>query len=113
MYWLKNTDDEPDAMLTFATIGFLVVTINIVLATIGTVTIYDTTFNFQMMDSAVMGVYLGATLTAYVGRRFTDRKFMTSENAFFDESENQQEEKLEEKQEERYDKDIYKNEDVG
>ena len=35
MFWIKNTDKKPDAMLTFAFLAFSVVTLNILLATFG------------------------------------------------------------------------------
>jgi hypothetical protein len=75
MKWMKNTQGKPDAMLTFATIGFFVVTLNLLVSTFGSVTVGDTTVQFYPMDSGVMGVYLGATLTAYVSRRYTDKKY--------------------------------------
>lgn len=62
-------------MLTFATISFAVVTLNILLSTFGTITIGNNTVNFEPLDSAIMAVYLGATFTAYVSRRWTDKRY--------------------------------------
>ncbi len=73
--WIKNTSGKPDAMLTFAFYSFLVVTINVLLATFGTITKGDFTFQFVSMDAATMTAYLGATFTAYVTRRWTDKRY--------------------------------------
>lgn len=73
--WVKNTSGKPDAMLTFALFSFLVVTLNVLLSTFSTITIGDFSINFQALDSSVMAVYLGATFTAYVSRRWTDKAY--------------------------------------
>jgi hypothetical protein len=75
MFWIKNTDGKKDAMLTFATLSFLAITANVILATIGSLTVGDVAIQFQALDSSVMAVYLGATFTAYVSRRWTDRRY--------------------------------------
>lgn len=75
MFWIKNTDGKKDAMLTFATLSFMAVTLNVFLATIGSLTVGDVVINFQALDSSVMAVYLGSTFTAYVSRRWTDKKY--------------------------------------
>lgn len=73
--WIKNTSGKPDAMLTFATVSFFAVTLNIILATIGQVSFGSNLVEFQTLDSGTMGVYLAATFTAYVGRRLTDKHY--------------------------------------
>ena len=75
-WWIKNTNGKPDAMLTFALFSFLVVTLNVLLSTFGAITIGDFAIDFESLDSAVMAVYLGATFTAYVSRRWTDSKLL-------------------------------------
>lgn len=75
MLWIKNTSNKPDAMLTFAFYSFLVVTLNILLATFGTITRGETTIQFVSMDATSMTAYLGATFTAYVTRRWTDKRY--------------------------------------
>lgn len=75
-FWIKNSAGKKDAVLTFATVSFIVVTLNIILGTIGTIRINEVDYNFAVLDSTTMGVYLGATLTAYVGRKYTDKKFV-------------------------------------
>lgn len=72
--WLKNTKGKPDAMLTFAFFAFVVVTLNIMLSSISMLTFGMYTVSFQALDSSVMAVYLGATFTAYVSRRWTDAR---------------------------------------
>lgn len=75
MLWIKNTAGKPDAMLTFAFYSFLVVTLNVLLATFGTITKGEVTIQFIAMDAGAMTAYLGATFTAYVTRRWTDKRF--------------------------------------
>lgn len=73
--WIKNTEGKPDAMLTFAIISFAVVTLNILLATIGQISFSGNEIQFETLDSSAMGVYLTATFSAYVGRRLTDKHY--------------------------------------
>jgi hypothetical protein len=74
MKWIKNTKGNPDAMLTFATISFLVVTFNILLSTLGHFELNELKFSFSSMDSGTMTAYLAATFGAYVTRRWTDAR---------------------------------------
>lgn len=87
--WIKNTCGKKDAMLTFATIAFFAVTLNIVLASIGEISFGENSINFQVLDSGTMGVYLAATFTAYVGRRFTDSKYNSEKNSNIDVNKNE------------------------
>lgn len=73
--WIKNSKQKPDAMLTFATISFAVVTLNIFLATVGTLSFNTTNITFQHIDSGLMAAYLGSTFTAYVSRRWMDNRY--------------------------------------
>lgn len=73
--WIKNTNGKKDAMLTFATFSFLVVTLNVFLSTFETISYGDTTVVFKALDTSVMAMYLGSTFTAYVSRRWTDKKY--------------------------------------
>jgi hypothetical protein len=77
--WVKNTSGRKDAMLTFALLSFMVVTLNVFLSTLGGVTVGEVSIQFQALDSSVMAVYLGSTFTAYVSRRYTDKKYSISE----------------------------------
>ena len=74
MLWIKNTSGKPDAMLTFAFLAFSVVTLNILLATFGRISLNGFEISFASMDAAAMTAYLAATFTAYVTRRWTDAK---------------------------------------
>jgi hypothetical protein len=84
--WLKNTHGKPDAMLTFATLSFAVVTINLLLSSFGPFSYGDFNFTFTPLGSDTMGVYLGATLTAYVSRRYTDARHAPRRKQASDES---------------------------
>ena len=75
MLWIKNTSGKQDAMLSFAFFAFLVVTANIMLATFGNITYNSFEIKFASMEAASMTAYLAATFTAYVTRRWTDKKF--------------------------------------
>ena len=77
--WLKNSSGKKDAMLTFATIAFAIVSLNILLSTIQELVFAGgQTISFQILDSGTMTAYLAATFGAYVSRRWTDRKFIDS-----------------------------------
>jgi C4-dicarboxylate transporter len=84
--WVKNTSGKKDAMLTFATFSFAVVTLNILLSTISSLSIGDKVFEFQLMDSAAMATYLAATFSAYVTRRWTDKKYTPSKETTEDQA---------------------------
>ena len=85
MHWIKNTSGKSDAMLTFAFLAFSVVTLNILLSTFGRISFKDFEIGFQSMEAAAMTAYLGATFTAYVTRRWTDRKYIPGEEEGEDE----------------------------
>lgn len=79
--WIKNTSGKKDAMLTFAFISFVVATINVLLSTVGTLNINDFSITFQALDASVLSTYLGIAFSAYVGRRWTDKKYTPAEPA--------------------------------
>ncbi len=75
--WIKNTSGRKDAMLTFAALSFLVVTLNVLLSSVGEMTCPDgAKITFQAIGGDVMAVYLGATFSAYVSRRWTDSAYV-------------------------------------
>ena len=80
MKWIKNTSGKPDAMLTFALLSFGVVTLNVLLSTFGNIIYKEFSVNFTAMEAATMTAYLGATFTAYVTRRWTDKKYEPPED---------------------------------
>ena len=75
MFWIKNTAGKRDAMLTFALISFFVVTLNLFLATFGSISVSGYDFGFSFMDASTMTAYLAATFGAYVSRRWTAKKY--------------------------------------
>jgi hypothetical protein len=79
--WIKNTNKKSDAMLTFATLSFFVVTLNMFLSSFESISYGDINIMFKALDGSVMAVYLGSTFTAYVSRRWTDRKYGQGESA--------------------------------
>lgn len=74
-FWVKNTSGKKDAMLTFATISFIVVTLSVILSSISDLKIGNFSANFIPLDSGLASIYLGATFSAYVTRRWTDKHF--------------------------------------
>lgn len=76
--WIKNTQGNPDAMLTFALFSWLIITINLLLSTVANISFGDVQIQFEALDSSIMAVYLGATFTAYVTRRHTDKMYKDS-----------------------------------
>ena len=74
MRFMKNTNGKEDAMLSFATAAFCIVTLNILFATFGRIKFGSFELGLQPMEAATMTAYLGATFTAYVTRRWTAAK---------------------------------------
>jgi hypothetical protein len=74
-FWVKNTKNKEDAMLTFATISFAVTTFCFLLSAIGHISFGSFSVDFPLMDPSLMTAYLGATFSAYVARRWTDKKY--------------------------------------
>ena len=72
MTWLKNSDGNPDAVLTMAFIGFVVVLLKVFLSG---VTIMGTDVSLGVIDATTIGAVLVPTLGAYISRRYTDKKF--------------------------------------
>ena len=73
--WIKNTSGKPDAMLTFASIAFAVVTFNVLLATISALSFGEWDVSFSPMEASTLTAYLGATFGAYVSRRWTSARY--------------------------------------
>ncbi len=84
--WIKNTDGKSDAMLTFASVAFAVVTFNVLLATVNSFSLGTWDISFAPMEASTLTAYLGATFGAYVSRRWTTAKYVapkTPEEEFF------------------------------
>ena len=84
MRWIKNTDGKQDAVFTMTVISFFVILFKIVLGGVS-FSVGESTFTFGIVDSGTIVAFLGPLLTAYVGRRYTDRKYMPDDVAEFDE----------------------------
>lgn len=75
MRWmLKNSDGKEDAVLTMSLIGFLIVMVKVLLSGVS-LTFVGNVYSFGEVGADVVASVLGTTLGAYVGRRFTDKKF--------------------------------------
>lgn len=74
--WMKNTDGKRDAVLTMAFIGFMTVITKVLLSDVD---IMSFKFSLGPIDAATIGALLTPTLGAYVARRYTDRKFDTTD----------------------------------
>ena len=78
--WLKNSSGKQDAMLTFATISFAIVSVNILLSSIQELGLPSgASISFQILDTGTMTAYLAATFGAYVSRKWTDKKYISSQ----------------------------------
>lgn len=72
--WIRNTDGKKDVMLTFAFVSLSIVLIKVLFGGIP-FEILGSTYMLTPIDAATIGALLTPTLVAYVGRRYTDRKF--------------------------------------
>jgi hypothetical protein len=77
--WLKNTDGKRDAMLTFATVSFAIVTIVYLLSSIDEIKYKDLHIDFNLVPIDAMSLYLASTFSAYVARKWTDVKYKKPE----------------------------------
>ncbi len=68
--WLKNTAGQPSASLTFSFIGFIVVTLWLVVSIVAKIG----NLEIRQFDSAQAMGYLLPLLALYFGRRWTDGK---------------------------------------
>lgn len=72
--WIKNTKGKPDAMLTFALMAVIVVSLNLLFSSIEIVLPSGFSLKIEAMDGMQIAAYLGATLGAYVSKRNFGRK---------------------------------------
>lgn len=75
LLWIKNTDGKEDAMLTMAFMALLVVLIKVSLSG---VVVGAANFGIGP-DASMVAALLTPTLSAYVARRYTDKKPATPE----------------------------------
>jgi hypothetical protein len=71
---LKNSSGKKDAVLTMAVVGFAFCLLKVLLAGV-TIAIAGRTFDCGTIDGTSIAAILTPTLGAYVGRRYTDRKY--------------------------------------
>lgn len=76
MKWLKNTNGEESASLTFAIIAFLITSLSYLLS------IFPKIGNFETrpFDPGACAAYLTPILTLYFSRRFTEVKYSNNTN---------------------------------
>lgn len=74
MRWIRNTAGQPDAILTFACVGFLIVIVKVLIAGVK-LSIFGHDVHLGDIDGGVIAALLTPTLGAYVARRYTDKKF--------------------------------------
>lgn len=68
--WVKNTDGRPDAVLTFAVLGFTTIILKLLFAGLHLVIGHVVDFTVQGVDAATIGAILVPTLGAYVSNRY-------------------------------------------
>jgi hypothetical protein len=69
--FVRNTDHQPDTMLTMSVLAFLFVLVKVVLNGV-TITAFGNTLNCGTIDGGLIAAMLTPTLGAYVWRRHTD-----------------------------------------
>lgn len=75
MFWmLKNSSGKKDAVLTMAVVGFAFVLLKMLLVGVS-LHLGERSVNFGTIDGSTIAAILTPTLGAYVGRRYTDRKY--------------------------------------
>ena len=67
--WLINSSGKKDWMLTFSAIGLAVSCLSLITSLVGSITIRETTINFEKPDTTLVLGILSATLGSYVMRR--------------------------------------------
>jgi hypothetical protein len=77
--WIKNSDGKPDTMLSFALVAFILVFVKVLLGGVA-LHIAGQVYTLTPIDAGTIGALLTPTLTAYVARRYTDRKFIDANN---------------------------------
>lgn len=67
--WILNSDNKPDAMLTFSLIGLLAACWSLVISIIDSVTVGNVIVELNKPDTTLVLGILSATLGSYVWRR--------------------------------------------
>lgn len=71
---LRNSSGKKDAVLTMAVVGFAFCLVKVLVAG-ATFTVAGHNFDCGTIDGSSIAAILTPTLGAYVGRRYTDRKY--------------------------------------
>ena len=67
--WIKNSACEPDAMLTFAMTGFIVVSLSVLLSMFDTIHFRNLSLDIVAPSETLLLGYLASTFGSYVVRR--------------------------------------------
>jgi hypothetical protein len=86
MFWMKNTNGKQDTTLTFAVVSLTIVLIKVLFGGVP-FEIAGDTYMLLPIDAGTIGALLTPTLTAYVARRYTDKKFVDRNNDGIDDRE--------------------------
>lgn len=69
MTWLKNSSNDPDAMLSLTVVAFAIVSLNVVLGMFSSIDLGNFHFVPKSIDMETLALYFGLPGTAYVVRR--------------------------------------------
>ena len=74
--WIKDPVGDSSVTVTFAVVSMAIIVFKLAFG--GSVlTLPHFVWNIQTIDAGMVTALLGSTLTAYVARRYTDKKFDT------------------------------------
>jgi hypothetical protein len=74
--WIKDAEGKPNCMLSFSVVAFAIVVFKVIMGGL-TITLGAQTLTFSLIDASTIAALLTPTLTAYVARKYTDKKFDT------------------------------------
>lgn len=77
--WIRNTNGKPDAVLTMVFVGFVIVMFKVLCS--GSITILGNAYSSSGIDPETILAVLTPTFGAYVGRRWTDSKYVQSQSS--------------------------------
>ena len=80
--WIRDARGQADTMLTFSVVAFALVVFKVLL---GGMTFKG--YTVAPIDPTTIAALLTPTLTAYVARRYTDAKFVDSDDDGIDDNE--------------------------
>lgn len=81
MFWMiRNSKGQKDGIFTMAVVGFGFCLVKVLLVGV-TLQIAGHEINFGTIDGSTIAAILTPTLGAYVGRKYTDKKYGSAEPA--------------------------------